>query len=290
MGTVSYLFDGFELYDPVYEVCVDNITVCTVYKRSHNKIESANLKWDQGQLQYDLNGIFWEMSSNEDGVYLTGQLHEVQQGNRVGIQSDCGVLPAIVEISLDGRSWIPFSSQTALLRDGTRMQINLDAGKISQIRLVFDKIAFDIEKSWNIHVGVYQENEYIDTWRDKPLDIGGAVATKGVGAEGYAYDGNISTRWDASQKPGVSYTLELTKVYELAGITVDYGEYRDDYPRKLSFYGSMDGENWFSISAEDCGGGYFRLMPQKVRYLQMVLEEESEWNWSICEIKCWITP
>ena len=91
-----------------------------------------------------------------------------------------------------------------------------------------------------------------------------------------------------AQQPGLTFEIEMDREYSLAGITLDYGEYEDDYPRSLGLYVSSDGKQWERAELAAGEFGYYQCDAEKVRYLRLTVEGESTWNWSICEIKIWI--
>ncbi len=289
-GDEDFLFDGFELYDEVYRIEADDMCICRIYKRTHNRLEGARLIYSEGQWQYDLNGINWKTTDDGEMLCLEGTFETAQPFDRIGIQSDKALLPLRIELSSDGENWTSYDGEAWTKFGDARAQLNIASETAGFIRLYYAKEDLQLSEEAQIDIGFYYETDTPALWRDPPVHIAGVEASAHSEYQGFAVDGDPDTRWDSgmAQQPGLTFEIEMDREYSLAGITLDYGEYEDDYPRSLGLYVSSDGKQWERAELAAGEFGYYQCDAEKVRYLRLTVEGESTWNWSICEIKIWI--
>ena len=79
-------------------------------------------------------------------------------------------------------------------------------------------------------------------------------ASANAGAAGKAIDGDVKSRYDTStsQVPGQWFQLDLPEAREIAGLRLDAGSSRNDYPRGYKVELSSDGAQWH-VAAEGKG-------------------------------------
>ncbi len=295
-GIKPFRFDGFDLCDEVYSVQVDGVKICTVYRHTHNKIEGAMLKYEEGRWSYDLNGVDWKEVTNEEAtdnmICLEGSMREVLWADRIGVQADQEMLPERIALSLDGETWTEYTPEDWQKIGGKRLQLNFEGREIQRIRLYYaeEKLQKPENTCFDLNVGFYYEDSSAQRWLDRPEGIESVSTPENVWVQQQAIDGDENTRWDSgrAQYPGLMYELVLEDICQLGGITLDYGEYEEDYPRGIVFYTSTDGSEWKEVKAVGGELGYYSFSPMQAKYLRMVLTEDCSWNWSICEIKVWI--
>ncbi len=289
-GIENFWFDGFAVYDQIYQIETSGIEICRVYQRVYNKNEGAHLKYKGSTLYYDSNGMQWNVSKQNGQMVFEGKTAELLAPDRIGLQCNDKCQPVRIELSEDGSVWRQYEPAVWRELGETYLLLDLESEKTQYIRLVFDEneLMQQQEFEWNLSF-CYRTDTPI-TWRDSLAGVTGVAASENQWSQGFAVDGDMNTRWDSgiSQRQGISFSVELEENIILGGISLDHGAYTDDYPRDLVLYGSTDGVDWEKISLEKGAFSYYGCSPTNVRHLTLELQEESSWNWSICEIKLWI--
>jgi len=120
-----------------------------------------------------------------------------------------------------------------------------------------------------------------------------------------AIDGNIQTRWTSKQpqEPGVTYQIDLGKVWKVRGISLRLGTSVKDYPRKLTILTSMDGRTWQETQPRWILETYwsgthlirtkgteerYTFFPVNLRYIKLQQEGlDRKYYWSIHELEVW---
>lgn len=289
-GEEDFIFDGFALYDQVHQIETNGFEICRVYQRRYNKNEGAFLRYENSSLYYDMNGMQWRCVEEEENILFEGITAEMLGPDRIALQSNGNYFPCKIELSEDGVSWKEYASESWTKVGESYLVLDLQGEKTRYIRMGFDKETIKQQDGmeWNLSF-CYRTDEPI-TWRDSLAGIEGVQANENQWSQGFAVDGDVSTRWDSgiSQRQGISYQIDLKEKILLGGITLDPGAYIDDYPRRIIVYGSQDGMSWNPIELKEEDRSCYLLEPTEVRYIKVELQEESSWNWSICEIKLWI--
>lgn len=290
-GDRDYEFDGFELYDEVHRIEVDGICICKIYKRTHNKMGEANIRFEDGAWYYDLCGIEWVKTESDTDVYLEGKILSSVGTDCIGIQTNGGILPENIEVSKDGENWIRLDKDSWNVMDEERIRIDIEYRVLSGIRLCYGKQTLSLGETdaFSTCIGFYIRSDEILAWKNPSAAIKAVSASENAGYQGFAVDGDIETRWDSgmSQRPGIAYELILKQSHLIGGITLDYGTYADDYPRGIIIYGSVNGEKWEEIAIMSNDDKYYEILPTNVNYIRLELTKECAWNWSVCEITLW---
>ena len=126
------------------------------------------------------------------------------------------------------------------------------------------------------------------------LDLSQAVLSSDFnpGLLAKAVDGKPETRWDcgALQRPGIEFAIDLRKSTIVQRIVLDTGKSPNDYPRKLSIWQSLDGQNWYSWWATNQSSNPlrsdYRSDPRRVRWLKFRLEDsDPHYYWSVHELE-----
>ncbi len=120
-----------------------------------------------------------------------------------------------------------------------------------------------------------------------------------------AIDGNIQTRWTSKQpqEPGLTYQLDLGKVWKVKGISLRLGTSMNDYPRKLTIWTSLDGRTWQEAHPRWAADTYwsgthlirtrgaedrYSFPPVDLRYISLRQEGlDRNYYWSIHELEVW---
>lgn len=99
-------------------------------------------------------------------------------------------------------------------------------------------------------------------------------------------NGDVLTRWNAKQKPGVSFEVQLDDIYPVSGVRMTLGEWSTDYPRDMTLETSTDGVHW---TVQELSGDQkinFRFEETECKWIRMTLGEnagvkELDLDWSI---------
>ena len=140
---------------------------------------------------------------------------------------------------------------------------------------------------------------------DRPLDRTGwrVSATHRPEEAHLAIDGRPETRWGTgeAQRPGMAFTVDLGRLEEVGGLTLDARPLPGDLPRGLRLETSEDGERWEAVQLEwrgeaawdgwtvrrlSGGGASYGFPPRRARLVRLSLSgaAEAHW-WSIHELR-----
>lgn len=291
-GEAEFQFDGLDLCDEIYCIRVDGMKICTVYRRTHNKTAGSQLRYENGELRFDSNGIGWIQEHQDSCICFEGLLESPCRANRIGIQMNQPILPVRAAFSSDGISWIEYNAECWQKIGESRVQLNFESQEIRFIRIYYPLTFYESKEDLQISVGLYEKADEGNIWRDTPAGIASVAATENLNEQSFAIDGDLSTRWSSgiAQRPGIAYEVELEQERRVGGITLNSGIYEEDYARGIKLYGSLDGESWTEIPAQELEKGYYSFAPAPLRYIRCVLTQGCSWNWSICEVKIWLVP
>ncbi len=292
-GESWFAFDGFDLYDDIYDITVDGMSICSVYQRNYNKTQGSMFRIDNESVLCEYDNVIWTNWKDDNYLYLEGCFEGVYWTDRIGLQCSTDLLPEFVQITEDGETWITYTVADWAQREEKRLQINEDGSLIAAIRLIFplEKIMSN-EEEQIFSLGFYCRTADPVDWKNHGNGIFYAEMSTNPQEMSFAIDGYISTRWSSGvpQSGGITCLAELKEVARVGGITIDYGIYENDYPRGLIIEGSLDGNTWYNMNAYTEDGRYYWLDEMNVKFIRITLTDESEWNWSICELLAWITP
>ncbi len=142
------------------------------------------------------------------------------------------------------------------------------------------------------------------------LDKGGwTVYANSNGSEaGKAVDRLRATRWSSGkpQEPGMFFEVDFGKIVPVNGLTLDLGDSRRDFPRRLKIMGSLDGHNWQEIRTEWTSEFYWAgnvllkmrgdrinyfFSPVEMKFLKLIQEgSDPRYYWSIHELTVYSPP
>jgi glucose/arabinose dehydrogenase/mono/diheme cytochrome c family protein len=110
-----------------------------------------------------------------------------------------------------------------------------------------------------------------------------------------AVDNNPKTRYDtdAMQKPGMWFQIELPEETLLAGLRLNTGPYKDDYPQKYQVEVSSNGVDWtLKVAQENGTPGSTDILfaPTSCRFIRITqLGSSDSYYWSISDLSIY-TP
>lgn len=103
-----------------------------------------------------------------------------------------------------------------------------------------------------------------------------------------AVDGEMNTRYSTggSMKPGMHFTIELPEPTRVAGLILDAGRSKGDYPRGYTVEFSDDGEKWKRVAK---GKGKTALTeikfePRSTQFIKITQTGSNRLHWSIYEL------
>lgn len=104
-----------------------------------------------------------------------------------------------------------------------------------------------------------------------------------------ALDGDISSRWTvgSSQAPGQWLQIQLPEKTEVAGVVLDAGTSRNDYPRGFKVVLSEDGEKWSKPVAKGKGKETKTVIefdPVPARYIRIEQTGNNRGYWSVHDL------
>jgi hypothetical protein len=120
------------------------------------------------------------------------------------------------------------------------------------------------------------------------------TASNNGGSAHFAVDGNLRTRYDtaAYQKPGMWFQIELPQKTTLAGLRLDTGESKDDFPKRYKLELSDDGVTWSTPVVSGFGTVeptdiFFN--PVETKFIRITQTGSSEsFFWSISELNIYV--
>lgn len=107
-----------------------------------------------------------------------------------------------------------------------------------------------------------------------------------------AVDGNLGTRWGASEAADNWIYVDLGESYDITNVKLHW---EDSYARKYKIQVSDDAEHWTDVFTNDNNEGGLNVIPLKAtgRYVKMQgVEKSGEWGFSIWEFEVYgtLTP
>ncbi len=101
-------------------------------------------------------------------------------------------------------------------------------------------------------------------------------------------DGEEETRWTSGlQEQGIYAQFDLTGPFVIRGVHADTGNCGADYPRNLTVWVSMDGENWTDAGAEAVDPETYLFAPVECAFVKLEVGAcgpDVENNWSVFEL------
>jgi hypothetical protein len=167
------------------------------------------------------------------------------------------------------------------------------------------RIGFDSRQ-----IGPYEVYYNFQKEKGMTLDKGGwTVYANSNGSEsGKAVDRLRPTRWSSGkpQEPGMFFEVDLGEIVPVNGLTLDLGDSRRDFPRRLKIMGSLDGNNWKEIETEWTSEFYWAgnvllkmrgeqlnyfFSPVEMKFLKLIQEgSDPRYYWSIHELTIYSPP
>lgn len=267
------------MYEKIYEIQVDQMTICDVYKQKMETFFDSRLSVNMSQniYRYCIGNIQWEAAKENGRVEWFGTLNQPSKISGAVLKNTEGLLDVTCQVSADGAEWVPISQ-------------NMDM----EIRYVRFGHAYDesAEES-SVTIQFYRwldEEQSSDVYQP----IVGANASANGENGGLALDRSYETRWESGigQTQGMYFQIQLAQEYRISGIQADYGDSPWDKPTNLRVMTSVNGTDWQEcqvIDEED--QGYYYIEPTPCSMIRLVIGEVDSSlanQWSIYEIEVYM--
>lgn len=285
-------FETAYLFQKEKEIVVDDMVICTIYKRTFDTVKSFTLSVGQRQTEYELNGIVWRDESTFDRNVYIGELTERVPTDVLAVlaSDEALVQEGNLELSMsyDGKEWFALNELPDYSVYIRRMSGGAIVHNIGYLKLSYDK-EYTAEAEITVALCGYSAN-----MSSLDLKINAVIESLESNVDTDApvsaiVDGNMGTRWTTShQRPGMWLDVALYDTYTISSVALCLGESPWDYPRNLLMYSSIDGQQWEQVEAITNDNEIYTFEPVQCRYLRFELGENGEdvvSNWSIYELK-----
>lgn len=286
----TQLFEFWDMYEETDSVTVDGRKINSTYRRVYDTALQSIVAVEEGdrRASYDLNGgIVWQ--EDLTSCRLTGTLEEGVASDRLhlDVQGDFPADTLSVFVSQDGTHW---TQATAIRNTEYGITVDYPMSKVNYVRFCWDREDAGGDKNWWMTVSVYTQKGTISDPAYQNRQIETVTATAQPWEALKAIDGDQKSRWSTGvyQEPGMSYTVKLRELQNLAGLILYSGVSQWDAPVQLVIYGSEDGENWEEIAVkEQRSFSYSFAESMAYQWIRMEIGETDEtvpYNWSIDEL------
>lgn len=210
----------------------------------------------KAKCQITLNEMEWDLNEGTIDCTITSDVDQtitlIQRSGIVGIETDAGI-------------------ESSDLGDIAK-KISLKAGEATKLQI---ELAEDGERNLALNKPAYASSE-----------------SNSSQTAAQAVDGNMGTRWGASEAEENWIYVDLEDSYDITKVNI-YWE--DSYAKRYKLQVSDDKENWTDVyTNEDNQGGRNEInLKATGRYVRMLgLEKSGQWGYSIYELEVYgtLTP
>lgn len=277
----------YYLYDELKSIGVDGIKLSSLFGRVYDiSSRTAFYGLGRGGLLHNVNGMMWSAKEQDGKLVLDGSYPTLMAADKIWIQDPDGQDVSDVEVWIRTEQGqyeqVEMAPEYSVLKSDGSGTFTPQA--INGIRLVCPAGTHP-----NLHCTVLKHRDRVGeaaTWQLRVVKRAWSERTPWEAV--HMVDGEEETRWTSGlQEQGIYAQFDLTEPFVLCGVHADTGNCEADYPRNLTVWVSMDGENWTDVQARAIDMETYLFEPVECAFVKLEVGEcgpEVENNWSVFEL------